>query len=625
MRQLVVWKDAKERGISRMNGLLKFITCGSVDDGKSTLIGHMLYDAKLLFADQERALELDSKVGSRGGDIDYSLLLDGLMAEREQGITIDVAYRYFTTEKRSFIVADTPGHEEYTRNMAVGASFADLAVILVDATKGILMQTKRHARICSLMGINYFVFAVNKMDLARYDETVFKRIVKDIKKLAIDLDIDNVTIIPVSATEGDNITNKSSNMKWYDGYTLLEHLENVDVQGGQEEEGFVLPVQRVCRPNHNFRGFQGQIESGSVMVGEEVKVLPSGEKAKVAELLNLDKNVDEAYAGQPVTIRLDKEIDVSRGCVIVNNAEPKVSNMFTATILWMDDNVLVEGKNFILKLGTKSISATIMNIKHKVDINTGDELKASKLSKNEIATCDIALAEEIVYDKFKKRKGIGSFILIDRVTNMTSACGVVEHSLRRSENLVWQNLDVTREIRAAKMGQKPLTLWFTGLSGSGKSTLANEVEKALSVKGNFTMLLDGDNVRMGLNKNLGFKEEDRIENIRRIAEVSKLMNDAGLIVLTAFISPYAADRRNAKEIIGEDNFIEIYVSTPLEECERRDVKGHYKKARTGEIPNFTGVSSPYEEPVNANIEIDTSKISLEDAVKLVLKEIEKHM
>ena len=624
MRQQAVWKDVKERGISKMSGLLKFITCGSVDDGKSTLIGHMLYDAKLLFADQERALELDSKVGSRGGEIDYSLLLDGLMAEREQGITIDVAYRYFTTEKRSFIVADTPGHEEYTRNMAVGASFADLAVILVDATKGILTQTKRHARICSLMGIEYFVFAVNKMDLAKYDEVSFKRITKEIKKLAIDLDLDNVTIIPVCATEGDNVTNGSSNMKWYKGDTLLEYLEKVDIQTG-EEEGFVLPVQRVCRPNHHFRGFQGQVESGNVSVGDEVKVLPSGEKAKVTALLHMDREVMEVYAGQPVTLRLDKEIDVSRGCVIVKDAEPKVSNMFTTTLLWMDDNSLIQGKNFILKLGTKSISATIMQIKYKVDINTGERIQASKLEKNEIALCDIALAEEIVYDKFKKRKGIGSFILIDRVTNMTSACGVVEHSLRRSENLVWQNLDVTREVRAAKMGQKPLTLWFTGLSGSGKSTLANEVEKMLNVKGNFTMLLDGDNIRMGLNKNLGFKEEDRIENIRRIAEVSKLMNDAGLIVLTAFISPYAADRRNAKEIIGKDNFIEIYVSTPLEECERRDVKGHYKKARAGEIPNFTGISSPFEAPCNPDIEIDTSKITLEESAKLILGEIEKRM
>lgn len=608
-----------------MNGLLKFITCGSVDDGKSTLIGHMLYDAKLLFADQERALELDSKVGSREGQIDYSLLLDGLMAEREQGITIDVAYRYFTTERRSFIVADTPGHEEYTRNMAVGASFADLAVILVDATQGILMQTRRHARICALMGIKYFVFAVNKMDLVRYSKETFIKIEKDIKKLAIDLDLHSVEIIPVSATEGDNVTLKSPNMPWYQKVSLLEYLETVNVEEECEENGFVMPVQRVCRPNHNFRGFQGQIEAGTVAVGDEITVLPSGEKAKVQSVLMMDKNVQKAGKGQPVTIQLEREIDVSRGCVLVKDTDLKVSNMFTASILWMDDVELVQGKNFILKIGTKKIPATIMSIKYKVDINSGEHIAAAKLYKNEIAVCDFALAEEIVYDTFAAHKELGCFILIDRVTNMTSACGVVEHSLRRSENLTWQKLDVTRDIRAGKMGQKPMTLWFTGLSGSGKSTLANELEKALSVQGKFTMLLDGDNVRMGLNQNLGFEEQDRIENIRRIAEVSKLMNDAGLIVLTSFISPFRSDRERAKKIIGESNFVEIYVSTPLEECERRDIKGLYKKAREGKIPNFTGISSPYEAPENADIVIDTSECTLAEAAERVLQEIQKYL
>lgn len=608
-----------------MNGLLKFITCGSVDDGKSTLIGHMLYDAKLLFADQERALELDSKVGSREGMIDYSLLLDGLMAEREQGITIDVAYRYFTTEHRSFIVADTPGHEEYTRNMAVGASFADLAVILVDATQGILVQTRRHARICALMGIKYFVFAVNKMDLAHYDKNTYFKIEKEIKKLAIDLDLHSVTVIPVSATEGDNVTHKSSNMSWYEGKALLDYLETVNVESDVAETGFVMPVQRVCRPNHNFRGFQGQIEAGSVAVGDELMVLPSGEKALVESILILDKESQSAEKGQAVTIQLNREIDVSRGCVLSKNVELIISNMFTASLLWMDDVPLARGKNFLLKLGTKTIPATVMSIKYKVDINSGEHIAASKLYKNEIAVCDFALAEEIVYDTFKNHKALGCFILIDRVTNMTSACGVVEHSLRRSENLTWQKLDITREVRAQKMGQKPVTIWFTGLSGSGKSTLANELEKALSVQGRYTMLLDGDNVRMGLNQNLGFEEADRIENIRRIAEVSKLMNDAGLIVLTAFISPYASDREKAKEIIGADNFIEIHVSTPLEECERRDIKGLYKKARDGKIPNFTGISSPYEVPVNPNITVDTSKCDLQEAVDFVLKEIQKYM
>lgn len=608
-----------------MNGLLKFITCGSVDDGKSTLIGHMLYDAKLLFADQERALELDSRVGSREGKIDYSLLLDGLMAEREQGITIDVAYRYFTTDKRSFIVADTPGHEEYTRNMAVGASFADLAVILVDATQGILTQTRRHARICALMGIKYFLFAVNKMDLVRYSQQDFIKIEKEIKKMAVDLELYNVEVIPVSATEGDNVTLRHGNMPWYKKKTLLEYLETVNVENGIEEEGFVMPVQRVCRPNASFRGFQGQIAAGSIEVGDEVTVLPSREKAGIQSILLLDKSVQSAGKGQPVTIQFDREIDVSRGCVLVKDTELKVSRMFTATLLWMDDMKLMQGKNFLIKIGTKMMPATVMSIKHKVDNNSGEKIAASKLYKNEIAVCDIALAEGIVCDTFEKHKELGCFILIDRITNMTSACGIIQHSLRRSDNLVWQKHDITPEIRAGKMGQKPLTIWFTGLSGSGKSSLANELEKALSVRGKYTMLLDGDNVRMGLNQNLGFEEEDRIENIRRVAEVSKLMNDAGLIVLTAFISPYRSDRQRAKEIIGDANFVEIYVSTPLEECEKRDVKGLYKKARAGQIPNFTGITSPYEPPHEPQIEIDTSKHTLEECVDHILKEIEKYL
>lgn len=621
MRQQAVWKDARERDIFRMNSLLKFITCGSVDDGKSTLIGHMLYDAKLLFADQERALILDSKVGSRDGGVDYSLLLDGLMAEREQGITIDVAYRYFTTDKRSFIVADTPGHEQYTRNMAVGASFADLAVILVDATKGILVQTRRHARICALMGIKHFVFAVNKMDLVHYSEKNFVKIEKEIKKLAIDLELSNVVIIPVSATEGDNITRKSPNMNWYKRDALLEYLEKVDVDEKALDEKFVMPIQRVCRPNHTFRGFQGEIENGSIAVGDEVMVLPSREKAKVQTIYLTDKKVQRAGKGNPVTIQLDREIDVSRGCVLTKDDNLLVSNMFTASILWMDDKPLVKGKNFLAKIGTKSILATVMDIKYKIDVNSGEQLAVSKLYKNEIAVCDIALAEDVVYSTFKTHKSLGGFILIDRVSHMTSACGVIEHSLRRAENLVWQKMDITRDIRANRMGQNPITFWFTGLSGSGKSTLANELEKALGTMGKYTMLLDGDNVRMGLNSNLGFEEEDRIENIRRVAEVSKLMNDAGLIVLASFISPYKSERERAKQIIGKDNFVEIYISTPLSECEKRDVKGLYKKAREGKIPNFTGISSPYEAPESADIVIDTSKYNLEETVEILLNEM----
>ena len=428
MRPQAAWKEEKGRAISKMSGLLKFITCGSVDDGKSTLIGHILYDSKLLYADQEKALELDSKVGSRGGAIDYSLLLDGLMAEREQGITIDVAYRYFTTDKRSFIVADTPGHEEYTRNMAVGASFADLAIILIDAKQGVLVQTRRHARICSLMGIRYFVFAVNKMDLVGYDEGRFNEIKKQIDELSGELGLANVKIIPVSATEGDNVTKKSENIKWYDGESLLTYLENVDISEDHKETGFYMPVQRVCRPDHTFRGFQGQIESGEISVGDTVVTLPSNEKAHVKSILVGDKESDKAQIGQPVTIQLDKEVDVSRGCVLAKDNELPISNSFTATMLWMDDNELTEGKDYLVKLGTKQIPGILKNIQYKIDVNTGEFIKADKLVKNEIAVCDIVLQEKIVLDEFKNHKTLGELILIDRVTNMTSACGVIESS-----------------------------------------------------------------------------------------------------------------------------------------------------------------------------------------------------
>ncbi|MFD2656632.1 adenylyl-sulfate kinase [Gracilibacillus thailandensis] len=607
-----------------MKGLLKFITCGSVDDGKSTLIGHMLYDAKLLFADQEKALELDSKVGSRGGEIDYSLLLDGLMAEREQGITIDVAYRYFTTDNRSFIVADTPGHEEYTRNMAVGASFADLAVILVDATKGVITQTKRHARICALMGIKHVVLAVNKMDLIGFDQKRFEEIKNDFLQMTYGFNLESVQVIPVSATEGDNITKNSENTLWYDGKALLPYLEDIEVEDDVDQEEFVMPVQRVSRPNHTFRGFQGQVEAGNIKVGDELITLPSQEKANVKSILVTDNEVSEAGAGQPVTVQLDREVDVSRGCVLTTSENIQVTDMFTATILWMDDTELVEGRNYLVKVGTKLLPGTVMSIKNKIDINTGKEVPADKIFKNELVECDISLSEDMVFDKFESNESLGGLILIDRVTNMTSACGVIKHELRRSTNVVWQDTDVTREVRAQQKGQKPLTLWFTGLSGSGKSTLANEVEKRLVATGHHTMLLDGDNVRHGLNKNLGFKEQDRVENIRRIAEVGKLMNDAGLIALTSFISPYESDRQNAREIIG-DFYVEIFVSTPLEVCEERDVKGLYKKARAGEIPNFTGISSPYEKPENPEIEIDTSKYSLEEATDYVVKEIMKYI
>ncbi len=604
-----------------MDALLKFITCGSVDDGKSTLIGHMLYDAKLLFADQERALELESKVGSRGGEIDYSLLLDGLMAEREQGITIDVAYRYFSTENRSFIVADTPGHEEYTRNMAVGASFADLAVILVDASQGVLTQTRRHARICSLMGIKHFVFAVNKMDLIHYEKTKYDKIEKNIRILMAEFDYKTAIRIPVSATEGDNIMVKSDRMPWYKGPTLLSYLETIDVNEDPTEPGFTMPVQRVCRPNHTFRGFEGQIESGSISVGEELTVLPSGESATVASILRGFDEVESASTGMAVTIQLSSEIDVSRGCVLVKDAEECVSPMFEATLLWMDDTPLMEGRNYLLKIGTQRVPASVLRIKYKIDVNTGEEIHAETIYKNEIARCDISVSTRIVFDRFAKNNALGSLILIDRVSHMTAACGVVEHPLNRGDNLTWQDTDITREFRENQLGQQARTIWFTGLSGAGKSALANGLEKRLAALGKHTMLLDGDNVRMGLNNNLGFREQDRIENIRRTAEVAKLMNDAGLIVLTSFISPFANDRKRAREIIG-DAYLEVYVSTPIEECERRDVKGLYKKARAGELDNFTGITSPYEVPEHPDITIDTSKGTLEECIEELYGKLE---
>ena len=607
-----------------MKDLLKFLTCGSVDDGKSTLIGHMLYDAKLIFADQKQALELDSQVGSRDGKIDYSLLLDGLMAEREQGITIDVAYRYFTSDHRSFIVADSPGHEQYTRNMAVGAAFADLAVILVDATKGVIQQTKRHARICSLMGIRHTVLAINKMDLADYSEEIFDAIESDFEKLCDELNFDSVYAIPVSATEGDNLTGSSDNTSWYDGLALLPYLEQIDVRKLEDSEGFLLPVQRVSRPNHTFRGFQGQVASGSIKIGDAITVYPENESSKVKEILVGDKSAKEAFFGQPVTIQLEDEIDVSRGSVIASGREPLDSDLFTSTLLWMDNEQLVEGRSYHLKIGTKTINATVMEIKYRIDIHTSAHMPAEYLVKNEIASVDIATTDRIVFEKFEDNEDLGGFILIDKVSNMTSACGVIDHSLRRSENLTLEKLDVTKEIRATKKGQIPLAIWFTGLSSAGKSTLANALEKRLVSLGKHTMVLDGNNVRRGLNNDLGFDEPDRVENIRRVAEVVKLMNTAGLITISAFISPYASDRLTAKEIIGDD-FIEIYLSTPLDVCESRDTQGLYAKARAGEIPNFTGVSSPYEVPTTPDITIDTSDMSIEDSLSQIMRYLDQYL
>lgn len=608
-----------------MKSLLKFITCGSVDDGKSTLIGRMLYEAKLIFADQKKALELDSKVGNCQGKIDYSLLLDGLMAEREQGITIDVAYRYFTTDKRSFIVADTPGHDQYTKNMAVGASFAELAVILVDSTKGILPQTRRHVRICSLMGIKNFILAVNKMDLIEYDQERFQDIENDFRAMISNFQIDSIQIIPVSGVEGDNVISSSRNTNWYKGPTLLSYLEDIQIKTFlNEEEGFIFPVQRVSRPNSNFRGFQGQVEGGRISLGDEIFILPQREKAKVKSIFVTDKKEERACVGQAITLQLDREVDISRGSVIVDKEDIEVSNMILANILWMDDNELINGRNYLIKIGTKLLPGTVMSVKYKIDINTGKHLATDRLLKNEIGCCEIHMSERTAFTKFSKNRSLGGLILIDRVSNMTSACGVIEESIERASNIIWHNTDITREMRCSQKEQIPLTLWFTGLSGSGKSTLANEVEKRLFAMGRHTMLLDGDNIRHGLNKDLGFKEADRIENIRRIAEVSKLMNDAGLIIITSFISPYIYDRQNARKIIG-DGFIEIFVNTPLEVCENRDVKGLYKKARNGEIKDFTGISSPYEVPIAPEIEVDGSNSSLEETVEALMDSLKKYL
>jgi len=523
-----------------MKSLLKFITCGSVDDGKSTLIGHMLYDAKLLFADQERALELDSKLGSRGGKIDYSLLLDGLLAEREQGITIDVAYRYFTTDHRSFIVADTPGHEEYTRNMAVGASFADLAVILVDATKGVITQTKRHTRICALMGIKHLVLAVNKMDLVGFDRGKFEAIKEDFLGITSEFHLQSIQVIPVSATEGDNITKKSPNAPWYEGLPLLSYLENVDVHQTDDTKSFMMPVQRVCRPDHTFRGFQGQIETGSISVGDELTTLPSHERAKVKRILVTDQDRDTAYAGQPVTIQLDREVDVSRGCVLTKDSQIQEADSFAATILWMDDSVLTPGKNYLVKVGTKVLPGTVTAITHKIDINTGNTVPADHIVKNELATCEFSLSDNIVFDSFEQYKSIGGFILIDRVTNMTSACGVIDQALQGSAASVRLDTEITRNVRAEQKGQHPLTVWFTG-SASNHAAIAKEVEKRLVSTGYHTMLL----------------ENGQGESARRVAEVAKVLNDAGLIALVANASTSDNDQAAARDIIGGKEYMEI--------------------------------------------------------------------
>ena len=587
--------------------LLRFITCGSVDDGKSTLIGRLLYESKRLFDDQLAALEADSRRhGTQGGRIDYALLLDGLAAEREQGITIDVAYRYFDTDKRKFIVADCPGHEQYTRNMATGASTADLAVVLVDARKGLLAQTRRHSYIVSLLGIRHVVLAVNKMDLVGYDQGVFDAIAEAYRALADTLGIAHVTAIPLAALHGDNMLAPSPNMPWYQGEPLLQHLETVQVERDRRDVGFRMPVQWVCRPDQDFRGFSGTVAAGTVALGDAVTVLPSGQRSTVARIVTADGDLDAACAGQAVVLALDDEIDASRGDVIAAAAQPpEISDQFAAHMLWMGEQPLLPGRPYWLRIGTRIVGAQVTDIRHKVDVNTQEELAARTLELNEVARVNLYLDQPVAFEAYADNRELGAFILIDRQGNGTVAAGTLDFALRRAGNIHWQHMDVDKAARARIKHQAPRCVWFTGLSGSGKSTIANLVEKRLLAEGRHTYLLDGDNVRHGLNKDLGFTDEDRVENIRRVAEVAKLMVDAGLIVLVSFISPFRAERQMARRLFEEGEFLEVHVNTPLEVAERRDVKGLYAKARAGELRNFTGIDSPYEVPEHPELVLDT--------------------
>ncbi len=601
--------------------LLRFITCGSVDDGKSTLIGRLLYDSKMLFEDQLAAIERDSaKWGTQGGEIDFALLVDGLSAEREQGITIDVAYRYFSTDRRKFIVADTPGHEQYTRNMVTGASTADLALVLVDARRGVLTQTRRHSFLASLLGIRKVVLAINKMDLVGYSEEVFNRIVDEYREFAGQLALDEITAIPLSALRGDNMLAPSEHTPWYRGPTLLGYLETVEPGVRAEVTApFRLPVQWVNRPNLDFRGFAGTVAGGMVRPGDRVRVQPSGRESRVARIVTAAGDLPLAVAGQSVTLTLEDEIDISRGSVISGaDAPAEVADQFEATLVWMTEEPMYPGRPYLLKVGTQTVTATITQPKYKLNVNTLEHLAARKLDLNEIGVCNIALDRVIAFDPYDVNRDTGGFILIDRLTNHTVGAGMLHFALRRSHNIHHQHLDVDKAARAVLKGQKPCVLWFTGLSGAGKSTIANLVEKRLLELGRHTYLLDGDNVRHGLNKDLGFSDTDRVENVRRVAEVARLMVDAGLIVLTAFISPFRAERALARSLLGESEFIEIHVDTPLEVAESRDVKGLYRKARRGELKNFTGIDSPYEVPEHPELRVNTVRASAEEAADLVL-------
>jgi len=604
----------------RHKSLLRFITCGSVDDGKSSLIGRLLFETKMIFADQLAALESDSKrVGTRGGEIDFALLVDGLAAEREQGITIDVAYRFFSTEKRKFIVADTPGHEQYTRNMVTGASTADLAVILVDARKGILTQTRRHSYLVSLLGTERVVLAINKMDLVGYSQDVFEAIERDYRAFAAQIQLEQITAIPVSAVAGDNIVAAGGRMPWYRGKTLLAQLEDVVVDDAATAKPFRLPVQWVNRPNAEFRGFSGLIASGLVRTADTLRVLPSGRTSRVARIISAAGDVPHAVAGESVTLTLADEVDVSRGDVLAAaDASPAVANQFEATIIWMHETPLLPGRGYLVKIGTKTVPASIAPIKYLVDVNTLAQLPAKRLELNDIGVCGVEFGSAVAFEVYKDNRTLGGFIVIDRLSNDTVGAGLLRSAMRRSDNVHWQALDVNKHARAQLSHQQPCILWFTGLSGAGKSTIANLVEKKLHAEGRQTYLLDGDNVRHGLNKDLGFSDEDRVENIRRVAEVARLMLDAGLIVLVSFISPFRAERAMARSLVEAGEFIEVFVDTALAAAESRDVKGLYAKARRGELKNFTGIDSPYEAPEHPELRLDTARLSAEAAAEAVI-------
>ena len=604
--------------------LLRFITCGSVDDGKSTLIGRLLYDSKMIFEDQLTQLESDSKrMGTQGQDIDFALLVDGLAAEREQGITIDVAYRFFATEKRKFIVADTPGHEQYTRNMVTGASTAELAVILIDARKGILTQTRRHSYLVHLLDIKNIVLAVNKMDLVGYDQATYDQIVADYTEFAASIGITDFTAIPISGFKGDNITAASDNTPWYDGVSLMTHLETVELdQSTDQTADFRMPVQWVNRPNLDFRGFSGKIVSGQVAAGDDVRILPSGKTTQVDRIVTMDGDLQRAVAGQSVTLTLRDQVDCSRGQIITAANSPlEVADQFEATVIWMDDTDMIPGRAYYLKIGAQTVSATVAQPKYQVNVNTLEHTAVKTLDLNAIGVATVTTDRAIPFAAYADNRELGGFILIDKMTNATVGAGLIHFALRRAQNIHWQATDITRDHHANLKNQTPAVVWMTGLSGSGKSTIANAVERKLARMNRHTFLLDGDNVRHGLNKDLGFTDADRIENIRRVGEVAKLMTDAGLIVITAFISPFRSERDMVRNMVADGEFIEVFIDTPLSVAEQRDVKGLYAKARSGQLKNFTGIDSPYEPPQSPDIHIDTTKFTVEAAADLIVSKI----